>query len=187
MTASFRVPYAIAFAIASSICLIPPLAHGQSGPGTNPQSKSTATGRTSRGTTGPVRPSTPILERSLGWTGGVLAVGAIALIVSRKLLRPLGIAAATSNDQARICSRVQLTPRQAVHVVRIGSHTLVIGTGPQGSPVTLAQWATDPAAVDATEFDAVEDFTEDHIRRIPVEACSGEIAESPVSKNGAAA
>jgi|GEM_PF-4029110 len=187
MTASFRVPNAISFAIASSICLIPPLAHGQSGPETKHASNSPAASLSSRGTKAATRPSSPILERSLSWTGGVLAVGAIALIVSRKFIRPMGIAAATSNDQARITSRVQLTPRQAVHVVRIGSRTLVIGTGPQGSPVTLAQWATEPAASDATEFHAIDDFTEDHIRRIPVEARVGEIAESPVSKNGAAA
>lgn len=187
MTASFRVPYAIAFAIASSICLIPALALGQSEPETKHASNSPAASRSLRGTKATTRPSSPILERSLSWTGGVLAVGAIALIVSRKFIRPMGIAAATSNDQARITSHVQLTPRQAVHVVRIGSRTLVIGTGPQGSPVTLAQWATDPAAADAIECDAIEDFTEDHIRRIPVEVSSGGIAESPVSKNGAAA
>lgn len=119
-------------------------------------------------------------------------MGAIALIVSRKFARPMGIANATSNEQAKICSRVQLTPRQAVHVVRIGSHTLVIGTGPQGSPVTLAQWTTEPAGTDAVtcespESDTIEYFTEDQIRWIPAEATSAAMPESPVSKNGAAA
>lgn len=119
-------------------------------------------------------------------------MGAIALIVSRKFARPMGIANATSNEQAKICSRVQLTPRQAVHVVRIGSHTLVIGTGPQGSPVTLAQWSNEPAGTDAAtcespESDSFEYVTEDHIRRLPVEASSGAMPDSPVSKNGAAA
>lgn len=112
-----------------------------------------------RGASPPTRPNpvTPMLERSLGWTGGILAVGACALILSRKLNRSAGLQLDRLEDRPRITSRVQLTPRQAVHVVRIGSRTLVIGTGSQGAPVALAHWHDDSSETGIEELAGISD------------------------------
>lgn len=128
---------------------------------------------------GAPRPSSAMLERSLGWSAGVLAIGAVAVIVSRKVARPAGTIGEASDDRARVMSRVQLTPRQAVHVVRIGQRTLVIGTGPQGSPVALAEWSSD-SAVDSNN-------TDDFAARLSIDSSDPETSLSSSHTNGAAA
>ena len=95
------------------------------------------------------RPATELLGRSLGLTAGVLAIGAVALVLSRKysskLLSEHALGQKTSHGQRpRITGRVRLTPRQTVHVLNIGQRVLVIGTGPQGAPELLTEWAVDP-------------------------------------------
>lgn len=180
MTASFPLHFAIAFSIATSICLTPPAAHGQSVPAAIEQPIRTGPTRTTHVTASTTKPSATILERSLGWSGGVLAVGAIALVISRKFCRPMGIGGESPRDQARISSRLQLTPRQALHVVRIGPRTLVIGTGPQGSPVTLAQWT-------AGAEEPGSDESDEDIRRLAVEAMGDGQSSGMISKNEAAA
>ena len=128
---------------------------------------------------GAPRPSSAMLERSLGWSAGVLAIGAVAVIVSRKMARPAGSIGDVPGDRARVMSRVQLTPRQAVHVVRIGQRTLVIGTGAQGSPVALAEWSSDTAIAipDSADFTA----------RLSIESDDSETPPASSNSNGAAA
>ena len=42
----------------------------------------------------------------------------------------------------RVISRTSLSPRHAVYLVKMGNRTLLIGTGPQGSPTLLSELAT---------------------------------------------
>lgn len=128
---------------------------------------------------GAPRPSSAMLERSLGWSAGVLAIGAVAVIVSRKIARPDGTTGDAPGERARVMSRVQLTPRQAVHVVRIGQRTLIIGTGPQGSPVALAEWSSDPA-VDSNN-------SADFAARLSIDADESDASNSSKDPKGAAA
>lgn len=92
------------------------------------------------------RPATELLGRSLGLTAGVLAVGAVLLMASRKytsrLLPEQGLGPTHAAAQRpRVTGRVRLTPRQTVHVLAIGQRVLVLGTGPQGAPELLTEWS----------------------------------------------
>lgn len=92
------------------------------------------------------RPATELLGRSLGLTAGVLAVGAVLLVASRKytsrLLPEQGLGPTHAAAQRpRVTGRVRLTPRQTVHVLAIGQRVLVLGTGPQGAPELLTEWS----------------------------------------------
>ena len=178
MTVKRCAPYLFAVVSLTSTVPVNPTALAQTPPKSPAVPKTLANERTSRGSTaGNPRPSSAMLERSLGWSAGVLAIGAVAVIISRKFARPAGSIGEATGERARIMSRVQLTSRQAVHVVRIGQRTLVIGTGPQGSPVALAEWMSDPAKADATEFTA----------RLSIDADESDTSISPTNTNGAAA
>lgn len=170
MTAKRCAPYLFAIATLTSTGPFGASALAQTAQRSPAVTKSQATERTPR-------PSSAMLERSLGWSAGVLALGAVAVIVSRKFARPAGSIGDDPGERARVMSRVQLTPRQAVHVVRIGQRTLVIGTGPQGSPVALAEWSSDPANSADNEFTA----------RLSIDAIESDTRIPPTNTNGAAA
>lgn len=158
MNATPRAAYTIVAAILMTTVQAGTAA-GQSGSPEQVPKKGLATTRTARGAESPARPSSPILQRSLSWTGAVLAAGAVVLIASRRFARNAGLAEQSSGERAKVVSRVSLTPRQSIHVVRIGDRTLVIGTGPQSAPVTLAQWS-DPACQDGpVPFGRLDDST----------------------------
>lgn len=61
-------------------------------------------------------------------------VGGISL--ASKRLRPL-----ERSGALRVVGQVGLGPRHAVHLLRAGDRTLIIGTGPQGAPALLGEWS----------------------------------------------
>lgn len=178
MTAKRCAPYLFAVVSVTSTGPFYPSLLAQTPTQSPAVTKTQANERTSRGSpSGNPRPSSAMLERSLGWSASVLAIGAVAVIASRKFARPAGSIGDNPGERAQVLSRVQLTPRQAVHVVRIGQRTLVIGTGPQGSPVALAEWSSDPANSADNEFTA----------RMSFDADDSERTISSTNTNGAAA
>lgn len=89
-------------------------------------------------------------DNAVGWwmapTGlvAVLAVFGGAVMVARRYSPSLG--PESSTRALRVVGRTALTPRHAVHMVRAGGRTLLIGTGPQGSPCLIAELeAAEPA------------------------------------------
>lgn len=76
-----------------------------------------------------------------GWWFGTAGI-ALALAVfggvslAAKRLRPLD-----QGGTLRVVGQVVLGPRHAVHLLRAGDRTLVIGTGPRGAPALLGEWS----------------------------------------------
>lgn len=73
----------------------------------------------------------------LGTAGVALALAVVGGVsLASKRLRPLehGVA-------LRVVGQVGLGPRHAVHLLRAGDRTLIIGTGPQGAPALLGEWS----------------------------------------------
>ena len=68
------------------------------------------------------------------------ALGAASLVVRRK-----GLAPGADATAPKVVGRAALTPRQAVHLVRIGGRVLIVGTGPQGAPNLLGELDPDEA------------------------------------------
>ena len=100
-----------------------------------------------------MKPATELIGQSLGLSASILAIGAVLLIAGRhyqsRLVQSgrLGPVAGLS-DRPQVTGRIRLTPRQSVHVVRVGGRVLVLGTGPQGSPELLTEWQADSESQD---------------------------------------
>lgn len=102
-----------------------------------------------------MKPASELIGQSLGLSASILAIGAVLLIAGRhyqsRMTRSgrLGAIAGPS-DRPQVTGRIRLTPRQSVHVVRVGGRVLVLGTGPQGSPELLTEWQADAESQDLT-------------------------------------
>ncbi len=96
-----------------------------------------------------MKPASELVGQSLGLSASILALGAVLLVASRLYQGRLrnsrwpGQASPASTDRPQVTGRVRLTPRQSVHVLRIGNRVLVLGTGSQGSPELLSEWQAD--------------------------------------------
>jgi flagellar biogenesis protein FliO len=74
----------------------------------------------------------------LGTTGIVLALavcGALSLAARRGWRWPQGQA----GGMFRVIGRTSLSPRHAVHLLRVGDRVLIVGTGPQSAPSLLGE------------------------------------------------
>ena len=60
------------------------------------------------------------------------AVGGLALAARRFNLRP-------GSGMLHVVSRVSLSPKHAVYLVRAGGRVLLVGTGPQGAPSLISE------------------------------------------------
>ena len=105
-----------------------------------------------------MKPASELIGQSLGLSAFILAIGAVLLIAGRRYQsrlarsgRPGTVAGAS--DRPQVTGRIRLTPRQSVHVVRVGGRVLVLGTGPQGSPELLTEWQADSDSEDLTNLD----------------------------------
>lgn len=103
----------------------------------------TASDRAGRGSSG-------LRGNAGGWwmaPAGLVAALAIfggAVMAARRFSPAMGLESSTR--ALRVIGRAPLTPRHAVHMVRAGGRTLLIGTGPQGAPSLIADWeTTEPA------------------------------------------
>jgi flagellar biogenesis protein FliO len=101
------------------------------------------------------KPASALISQSLGLSASILAIGAVLLIAGRhyqsrliKSGRPGPVN--DLSDRPQVTGRIRLTPRQSVHVVRVGGRVLVLGTGPQGSPELLTEWHADLESQDHT-------------------------------------
>jgi hypothetical protein len=76
-------------------------------------------------------------------TAGLVAVLAAvgALGVAARRFRPRDPSGTGVGPGLKVIGRVGLSPRHAVHLVRAGDRVLILGTGPQGSPTLLGEWA----------------------------------------------
>ncbi len=70
------------------------------------------------------------------------AVGGLALAARRFNLRP-------GSGALHVVSRVSLSPKHAVYLVRAGGRVLLVGTGPQGAPTLISE--LDDIALSPTE------------------------------------
>lgn len=81
-----------------------------------------------------------VVSGSSRWllTGGVavalVGLGAASLGTGRR-----GLLAGREAGDVRIVGRVQLTPKHAVHLLRAGDRTLIVGTGQGGPPALLGE------------------------------------------------
>ncbi|HWE36630.1 MAG TPA: flagellar biosynthetic protein FliO [Isosphaeraceae bacterium] len=79
---------------------------------------------------------------SAWWAGLAAALAAVgALGVAARRLRPRDSSGPGVGPGLKVIGRVGLSPRHAVHLVRAGDRVLVVGTGPQGAPALLGDWA----------------------------------------------
>ena len=80
------------------------------------------------------------------WLGGagfalaLFGLGAAVLSTRRRSTKP-----GDETTVLRVAGRVALSPRQAVHLLKVGDRTILIGTGTQGPPSFLGEW-TDSVA-----------------------------------------
>lgn len=80
-------------------------------------------------------------SRSSGWwlgTAGIalaLAAFGVGSLAARRALP------GRAGGPLEIVGRLSLSPKHAVYLVRAGEHTLVVGTGAQGPPALLGEWA----------------------------------------------
>lgn len=125
----------------------------QNEPQTSGTRRTSEKARTSVSSTMPNRPTALLMERSMGWTSAILAVGAVVLIASKRMRRSIGADFCNPEDTPRVLSRVRLTPKQAIHVVRIKDRILLIGTGAQDTPKLLSEWAAPDERVDQDSAD----------------------------------
>jgi flagellar biogenesis protein FliO len=70
----------------------------------------------------------------IGSLAGLITLALMCLVMRRGRLMNVGEA-----PLVRVLARTSLGPRHAVHLVRIGDQTLLVGTGPQGAPTLLAE------------------------------------------------
>jgi len=112
------------------------------------------------------KPASELIGQSLGLSASILAIGAVLLIAGRHYQSRLVQSGRLSpvsghSDRPQVTGRIRLTPRQSVHVVRVGGRVLVLGTGPQGSPELLTEWQAD------SESQSLMDQQLNHIDTIP--------------------
>lgn len=105
-----------------------------------------------------MKPATELIGQSLGLSASILAIGAVLLIAGRHYQSRLVQSGRLSpvsghSDRPQVTGRIRLTPRQSVHVVRVGGRVLVLGTGPQGSPELLTEWQADPESQGSIDHD----------------------------------
>lgn len=74
-----------------------------------------------------------------GLAAALAAVGGLGVAARR--LRTRTPNAPGAGPGLKVIGRVGLSPRHAVHLVRAGDRVLVVGTGPQGAPTLLGEWA----------------------------------------------
>lgn len=60
------------------------------------------------------------------------AFGAVSLAAKRA--RP-----SSESKTLKVVGRASLSPRHAIHLVRVGDRILIVGTGPQGAPALLGE------------------------------------------------
>lgn len=78
-----------------------------------------------------------------GGIGFVLALVGLSAVVLSTRRRSIGTGDETTS--LRVAGRVALSPRQAIHLVKVGDRTILIGTGTQGPPSFLGEWSDSPA------------------------------------------
>ncbi len=76
------------------------------------------------------------------WLGSTGVVLALALLGAGGWMARRTRAVGEGGDvPMRVVGRTSLSPRHAVVLLRVGDRTLMIGTGPQGPPTLLGEWA----------------------------------------------
>jgi flagellar protein FliO/FliZ len=78
------------------------------------------------------------------WFGSAGIVLVLAVLGGGSLVaRRFKLAGAVDSSALKVVGRTYLTPKHAVYLVRVGGRTLLVGTGPQGSPSLLGEVTDD--------------------------------------------
>jgi Flagellar biosynthesis protein, FliO len=65
----------------------------------------------------------------------VLGLGGCAFVAARRYLL------ATTSSPLKVVGRISLSPKHVVYLVQVGQRKLLIGTGPQGTPSLISEFA----------------------------------------------
>ena len=98
--------------------------------------------RRAAATSGRPRREAKSASRSEGSAGTWLGAGGVAAALAAFGARQPGVA--TWQGERGVADaprrgRSSLSPRHAIHLVRVGDRTLILGTGPQGAPALLGE------------------------------------------------